>query len=430
MNHSLPSSQSVIAPVQQTERIQIVDILRGFALFGILLVNMTYFIHPFQTAVFPLDPATPWYDKAAAWLIKFLGEGKFYTLFSLLFGLGLALMMERIEARGGRFVPLYLRRLLILLGFGLVHAFFIWIGDILVMYALVGFLLILYRKARPRVLLVWAVLLVALPILFTAASTGLVELGRSVPEGAEQIDQAFAEVKSGFIADMERAYRVYPVGTFAEITQQRIYDYSSMSSYSFVMAFSILAMFLVGLYFGKRQLFQNLEANRSFFKKLLLAGLLIGVPASLYYATRAASLSLLELSWEVLLLQASHLIGSPLLSLAYVSAFCLLSLHSVRGKRLQVLAPVGQMALSNYLGHSIICTTIFYGYGLGLFGQVGAAAGIGLTLVIYLLQIPISHWWMKRFKYGPAEWLWRSLTYLKPQPMKRETAGSPRQALS
>jgi uncharacterized protein len=409
---SVPATS--IAPVQQTERVQIVDILRGFALFGILLVNMAFFIHPFQTAVFPIDPGTPWYDQAAAWLVKFLGEGKFYTLFSMLFGLGLTLLMSRIEARGGRFVPLYLRRLLVLLGFGLAHAFLIWIGDILILYAVIGFLLILYRKAKPRTLLIWAVILIALPIIFTTAVNGLVELGRSVPEGAEQIEIAFAEVEAGFVTDLERAYRVYPVGTFSEITEQRIYDYSTMVfNYSFVMAFSILAMFLVGVYFGKRQLFQNLEANRSFFTKLLLTGLLIGVPANLYYATRIGSTTLLNVSWEALSLQAAQMIGAPLLSLAYVSAFSLLAISPVWGQRLKVLAPVGQMALTNYLTQSIVCTTIFYGYGLGLFGQVGAAAGLGLTLFIYLLQIPFSHWWMKRFQYGPAEWLWRSLTYGK-----------------
>jgi uncharacterized protein len=421
MNVQNPTSKTVIVPVQQAERVQIVDILRGFALFGILLVNMAYFSQPFQTAVFPLDPATLWYDKAAAWLVKFLGEGKFYTLFSMLFGLGLTLLMSRIEARGGRFVPLYLRRLLILLGIGLVHAFLIWIGDILILYAVIGFLLILYRKARPRTLLIWAVILIALPIIFLTAVTGLVELGRSVPEGAEQIDLAFAEVEAGFVADLERAYRVYPVGSFAEIAEQRVYDYSTMLNYIFMMAFSILGMFLVGVYFGKRQLFQNLEANRSFFRKLLLAGLLIGIPANLYYATHAGSLSLLDISWEILLLQATQMIGAPLLSLAYVSAFSLLALSPVWGQRLKVLAPVGQMALTNYLTQSIVCTTIFYGYGLGLFGQMGMAVGIGLTFIIYLLQIPISHWWMKRFKYGPAEWLWRSLTYMKFQPMKRAT---------
>lgn len=421
MSTQTPSIQAAIAPVQQAERVQIVDILRGFALFGILLVNMAFFMHPFQASIFPIDPGTPWYDKAAAWLIHFLGDGKFYTLFSLLFGLGLTLLMSRIEARGGRFVPLYLRRLLVLLGIGLVHAFIIWIGDILIMYALVGFLLVLYRKARPRTLLIWVVILFLLPLLFTAGVTGLVEMGRSLPEGAEQIDLAFADVEAGFVADLERAYRVYPAGNFAEITQQRIYDYSSYFGYSIISGFSILAMFLVGVYFGKRQLFQNLETNRPFFKKLLLVGLLIGIPANLYYATKAMSVSFLYVNWEILLVQAVQMLGAPLLSLAYVSAFCLLALSPVWGERLKVLAPVGQMALTNYLTQSIVCTTIFYGYGLGLFGQFGAALGLVLTFAIYLLQIPFSHWWMKRFKYGPAEWLWRSLTYMKFQPMKRAT---------
>jgi len=135
------TSKPAIVPVQQAERVQIVDILRGFALFGILFVNMTIFSRPFQSMLMAADAAAPWYDRAGEWLIHFLGEGKFYALFSMLFGLGLTLQMERIEARGGRFVPLYLRRLLVLLGIGLVHAFLIWRGDILIMYARSCFLL-------------------------------------------------------------------------------------------------------------------------------------------------------------------------------------------------------------------------------------------------------------------------------------------------
>ena len=108
------AAQPVVAPVQQAERIQIIDILRGFALFGILLVNMTIFSYPFQTLLFPVDADMPWYDRVATWLIHFLGEGKFYALFSLLFGLGMILLMERVEARGRRFVPFYMRRLLAL----------------------------------------------------------------------------------------------------------------------------------------------------------------------------------------------------------------------------------------------------------------------------------------------------------------------------
>ncbi|MCS6962969.1 hypothetical protein [Thermoflexus sp.] len=200
-------SKSSITPVQQAERIQIVDILRGFALFGILFVNMPAFSQPFQALLFPMSPAALWYDHAARWLIHFLGEGKFYTLFSLLFGLGFTLQMERIESRGGRFVLFYLRRLLVLLGIGIVHAFLIWAGDILILYALLGLLLLLFRKAQPRTLLVWIILLIALPLLLNAAVTGLVAWGRTVPESAAQIEQAFAQTIANYSADMERAYR-------------------------------------------------------------------------------------------------------------------------------------------------------------------------------------------------------------------------------
>lgn len=413
-------SISPVSPVQQAERIQIVDILRGFALFGILFVNMTIFSRPIQLILFPADPASPWFDHAAEWLIHFLGEGKFYALFSMLFGLGLTLLMERVEGRGGKFTPLYLRRLLVLLGFGLAHAFLVWMGDILILYALIGFVLILFRKAKPRTLLIWIVLLVVLPLLFNAGVTALVELGKSVPEGAQQIEVVFAQTIAGFETDLARAYNVYANGNFAEITAQRVYDYTSMGLSAYlVMGFNILAMFLLGVYFGKRGIFRDLEANRDLFRKLLAWGLILGLGGNALYASLILSMSRVEPTWMLLLATVAQTIGAPLLMLAYVSAFCLLALNPVWSQRIQVLAPVGQMALTNYLTQSMVCTLIFYGYGLGLFGKMGEALGIGLTLLIYLLQIPASHWWMKRFRYGPAEWLWRSLTYGEFQPMQR-----------
>jgi len=409
-----------LVPVQPAERIPIVDILRGFALFGILFVNMTIFSYPIQAIVLPADPNLPFYDRAALWLIHALGEGKFYALFSLLFGLGLTLQMERIEGRGGRFVPLYARRLLVLLGIGIVHAFLIWTGDILIVYALLGFLLILFRKAKPRTLLIWVVILIALPLLFSAALTGLISWAGTIPEAAAQIEQAFAEAEASFAADLARAADVYAHGDFAAITAQRVYDYGSMGISAFIyMGFNIMAMFLLGLYFGKRELFKNLEAHRGLFRKLLVWGLLIGLTGNLLYATLIIPISRIYQTWTLFLATTGQTVGAPLLMLAYVSALCLLALSPVWGKRLQVLAPVGQMALTNYLTQSIVCTLIFYGYGLGLFGKVGHAAGIALAIAIYLLQIPFSRWWMKRFYYGPAEWLWRSLTYLKPQPFRR-----------
>jgi uncharacterized protein len=414
------SAKPVVAPVQQAERIQIVDILRGFALFGILLVNMAIFSYPFQSILFPAAPDMLWYDRAAVWLIHFLAEGKFYALFSLLFGLGMILLMERIEGRGRRFVPFYVRRLLALLLIGVVHAFLIWPGDILIIYALLGFPLILFRKAKPRTLLIWAIILIAIPLLFMAAATGLVALGSMTPEGAQQIEQSFAATKAGYLADVARGYEVYASGSFLEITAQRAYDYMSMGVISFfVLGFNILAMFLVGAWFGKRRIFSDLDAHRPFFRKLLTWGLIVGLIGNAVYATLIMGIPRYDASVELLIATVAQGIGAPLLMLAYVSAICLLALRPAWGRRLQVLAPVGQMALTNYLLESIICTLIFYGYGLALFGQVGAAWGIALSIVIYLLLIPFSHWWMKRFRYGPAEWLWRSMTYLKRQPMKR-----------
>ncbi len=211
-------------PVRQSERIQIVDILRGFALFGILLVNMELFSHPIQSFVLPADPNMPWYDQVAQWLVRFLAEGKFYALFSFLFGLGLTLQMGRVEARGGRFAPLYARRLLVLLVIGVIHAFFIWIGDILMLYALLGFVLLLFRKAKPRTLLIWAVIFWALPILFNFGSAGLIALARSDPGAGAQIDTVFANQIVAYQAEAVHALAVYSGGTFAEITAQRASD--------------------------------------------------------------------------------------------------------------------------------------------------------------------------------------------------------------
>jgi uncharacterized protein len=421
MTSSVVSAKPAIAPLQQAERIQIVDILRGFALFGILLVNMAIFSQPFQSILFPADPEMPWYDWIATWLIHFLAEGKFYAMFSLLFGLGMILLMERIEARGRRFAPFYARRLLALLLIGLVHAFLIWPGDILIIYALLGFPLLLFRKARPRTLLIWAVLLIAIPLLLIAAATGLVALGSMTPEGAQQIEQSFAATKAGYLADVARGYEVYSAGNFLGITAQRVYDYLSMGLISFfVLGFNILAMFLVGVYFGKRRIFNDLDAHRPLFRKLLTWGLTVGLVGNAIYATLIMGIPRYDASIELLLATVAQGIGAPLLMLGYVAAICLLALRPAWGRRLTLLAPVGQMALTNYLLQSLVCTMIFYGYGLALFGQVGAAWGIVLTVVIYLLLIPFSHWWMRRFLYGPAEWLWRSMTYLEMQPMRRK----------
>lgn len=234
-------------------------------------------------------------------------------------------------------------------------------------------------------------------------------------------------MEAGYIADVERAYHVYQNGGYTEITSQRVYDYLNFALFGnfFALGFNVLAMFLLGLYFGKRRIFHDPESKQPIFRKLLIWGLLLGLLGNGIYATLIMPLSRFESSWPLWLATVSQGIGAPMLCLAYVSAIALLIGIPAWRERLRVLAPVGQMALTNYLFQSIVCTLIFYGYGLGLLGKVGPALGIGSTVVIYLIQIPVSHWWMKRFRYGPAEWFWRSLTYWHIQPMARTSTNTP-----
>jgi uncharacterized protein len=410
-----------MTPVQPGERIQIIDILRGFALFGILLVNMAIFIHPIFAFLLPLDPATPPLDRAAAWLIHFVAEGKFYSLFSLLFGLGFAIQFIRAEERGSRIVPLYLRRLFILLLIGVAHAFLVWTGDILILYAVLGFLLILFHKARPKTLLIWiGLILGGYLLVMTLAMVGI-QLLRLEPTAAVELEQSFAMQEAFYRQEAERAYQAYSEGSFAEVTQHRVREYLTFISFAaFGMTPGVFIMFLAGLYFGRRRLFYQIDENIPFFRKLAWWGLGIGLPANLFYATiMVGSVSRLEMSVPFFLAIMAQIVGAPALSLFYVSTLTLLSRRQVWQNWLRYLAPAGRMALTNYLMQSIICTLIFYGYGLGLFGQVGAAVGLLLTLVIFAAQVAWSNWWMQRYRYGPAEWLWRSLTYMRWQPMLR-----------
>lgn len=407
------------APVQQTERIQTIDILRGFALFGILTVNMYLFSHPFQDYLLP-PPDLPWYDRLATWLVHMFSEGKFYPLFSLLFGLGFAIQLERARARGGGFVPLYLRRMLVLFGFGLFHAYFIWIGDILTLYAVLGvFLLFFTRVRRPRTLLIWAAVFFILLQLAYVALAGLVELVRTLPEGAAQIEAAFAEQEAVFRAERERALEAYGSGSFAEVTAQRARDLQTIWFGSLAMAPLVMTMFLVGAYLGRRGVFRDIPGQRGLFRRLVIWGFAIGLPANLFYTVLTERVQRTEFGWEFALMNVLLSIGGLAQSLAYLGVITLLAERMPWRRWLGALAPVGQMGLSNYLLQSVIATLIFYGYGLGWFNQVGVAAGLGLAALIYLAQIPLSHWWMARFRYGPAEWLWRTLTYLRLQPMRR-----------
>lgn len=410
---------TTLLPTQPAERIQLLDILRGFALFGILLVNMDYFIHPFQTILMPLSETVVGIERAIAWFIKFIAEGKFYSIFAFLFGYGFTMMMMRAEVNQTKFLPIISRRYLILLIIGLVHAFFIWVGDILALYSLLGFTLILFRDAKPKTLIIWVIVLLAIPLLFTLVGAAAIELGKSFPQGREEIEKSFAQQEAMYKKDIDRAYQVYPTGSFLDIIKQRVHDMKFMSFSTLFIGPSVLAMFLIGMYFGKRQIFQNLASHIPLFKKIFWWGLIIGVIGNFAYASLILSLPRYEPTFTLFAASFGQMVGAPALSLFFISSFALIVNSNNNKNWLHYLAAPGRMALSTYLLQSIICTTIFYGYGFGLFGQVGKVTGLILTIVIYGSQILITNLWLKKFQYGPAEWLWRWLTYLKKPEKER-----------
>lgn len=387
------SSQKTV-PTQPGERIEVIDILRGFALLGILLVNLMLFASPIYGVVLAEPAWSGPLDRAAAWFVAFFAEGKFFTLFSLLFGLGLAVQLQRAEAKGVKLVPRYLRRLLVLLAIGVAHVTLFWWGDILVYYALLGFPLLRFRSLPPRRLLAWAFGVLLIPFVLNLGLLALVELGSSAPDGAAQMDTAASATQAQIETSYAQAMAVYRGGDFGAMVLQRLQDYgfATFGSVFTGILFVVFAMFLVGLYVGKRQLLQRAHEHRFLFLRVLVWGAVLGLGGNALYATLTRTANPFETSAGSLLGLAGYLIGNPALSLCYASGVVLLTQSARVHVLLKPLAAVGRTALSNYLLQTFICTTLFYGYGLGLYGRIGPALGVALTLIIFGLQVPLSNW--------------------------------------
>jgi len=403
-----------VGPVEAAERIQTVDILRGFAILGIFVVNMGAFSAPFMLVFVEPDHWTAWYDRVAQILVAWLATGKFYTLFSFLFGLGLSIQMTRVESRGGRFVPLYVRRLLALLLIGLVHAFLIWMGDILVSYALLGFILLLFRRRSETTLKAWFIACFLLPLVLMTigAAWGQFGSGESRPE--EQMARMSETV--------DDSMRVYAAGTFREIMERRALDAADILGFLPIYGGQILALFLAGLWAGRRRLCEQIPEHVPLLRRARNWALPVGLALSGVFALTYESTNPLAPDFRGLGIQVCNAIGATSLSLAYACGIALLVQREEWRRRLGPIAAVGRTALSNYLLQSIVSTLIFYSYGLGLYGKVGPAAGLLLVAAVYAIQIPLSNWWLGRFRFGPAEWLWRSLTYARVQPMRAQPA--------
>jgi uncharacterized protein len=393
-------------------RIALLDIVRGVALPGILLMNIEWFSRWPGELGSGFEPGIAGVDRLAAWLILVLVQGKFWLLFSLLFGAGFAVMEQRARAAGRPFVAPYLRRAAFLFVLGVAHAVFVWVGDILHTYAVAAVALLLFRNVEPLARGIAGVLLVLLPTLLIAASTATYLLMPGLGAEAAAPDPAFVEQAAS-------ASRVYATGDFAAITAQRIDDVlSNMSSELFMLPIA-LGVFLVGSWLLATGVLSRPGEHRRFHQVLAFGAMPVGIALSAWGATLATGIGPAPTDAEMLA-QFLGWVGAPVLMLGYVGALALLSLRPGAGAWLREwIAPSGRMALTNYLIASLVCTSLFYGYGAGLWGQVPRAAQVGLVVAITVAQVVASRAWLRRFRMGPFEWTWRAATWLAWPRMRR-----------
>ncbi len=398
-------------PVPPGERIAVIDALRGVALIGIIVANMRGFNSAVEVYYRPdlvWNSAADLLTQAA---IDVFVTGKFIAIFAVLFGLGFAVQLTRAAGRGQPFTATYVRRMIVLLGFGAAHAFLLWWGDILLSYAAMGLVLLLIRKHVEETLLNWSLYLYCLPLFFFLgfAALNLMAGGGTAPSPPSH--EAIA-----------RAVHIYAHGGLREIFAQRLADWQAFNSASLFTLPRILGLFLFGYWLWRTRLFQDPAPVLPQLRRWLPWMLLTGLTASVVYVAifNLWSGDAMAPTLPNVVMWVASSIGTPALSLFYGSSV-ILAFQGATGRRLLMpFTYVGRMALTNYILQSAICTWIFYSWGWGWFGRVSPLAGLGLSIAIYSLQVVLSVVWLRWFRYGPLEWLWRSLTYLHPQPLFRE----------
>lgn len=405
--------------VAQSDRIVPIDVLRGFALLGILVMNIQSFAMIGMAYINPYGYGDMTGANYWVWYLSHIfADQKFMTIFSMLFGAGIVLMTGRQEAATGRSAKVHYKRMAILLGFGLIHAYLIWYGDILVCYALCGMLVYLFRRFRPLWLIVIGLSLISIHTglycafyqwIQQAPAADVEEIRRGMSQSSQRIEQELA------------AYRGPWLGQFSHRPIAAVmFQTMLFALWSFWRASGLM---LIGMALYKLDVLSGRRSTRVYFA-MLIVGLIVGIPVILTGKQKIDAHQ-----WDMIYTMFAGLEfnywGSLFVSLAYVGLVMLIcQLTSL--KRLTLpLAAVGQMALTNYLLQSILATFIFYGHGLGYFGHVNRVGQLGIVLCICVLQLVVSPIWLKYFRFGPAEWLWRALTYAaRPAMRRRNEIGS------
>ncbi|CAN5393817.1 DUF418 domain-containing protein [soil metagenome] len=406
-------AEETFGPVTSNERIDLLDVLRGLAVGGILLGNLQWFSgYGLMPPV--LVEQTSTIDHAVRFLIHFFVEGKFYSIFSFLFGFGFAIQMARSAERGDTKASLFKRRLFWLLIIGITHAVFLWYGDILTLYALLGFVLLRFRKTSDTRLLKWAGVMIAVPVIAYLAFSAL--FVAFVPP------EASAAIEGGPTIMWKTAAQIVPTGSYTEIFSGFNLQLLAGRWASLIIQMrlpKVFAMFLLGVYAYRRGFLQDPSEHHPFIRRVMFWGLGLGIVGNAVFAHFANSEADFPPTVAGFIGVASYSVAVPAMALGIAALITTLWQKVTWQRLLSILAPVGRMALTNYLMHTVVCLTIFYGYGFGQFGRFGAVRATLIGIAIFAVQIVVSSFWLRAFRFGPMEWLWRRLTYRRALPWQR-----------
>jgi len=396
--YAAPVAAVAPAPVAPAEREHAVDVLRGLALLGIVIVNMEFYAQPLASGWLE---AAGGFDGAARWLSIAVFQGKSYLVFSLLFGYGLGIQLARSAATGSPLGRRYARRLVGLFLLGTLHTVLLYAGDILMAYAVLGALLWPLRRVRER------------DLRFVAgALAALTALGALLLGAATFLDGGLA----ASVPDTSAAVRAIADGSVGEQVAQRVADLGPTQTLVFlVQGPMVAAAFLVGLLLARRGLLADPAAHRALLGRLARICLPVGLAGSALAATLIVVVD--GAAGGVGL--ALQFLVAPFSSLGYVAGVALLVANGRLAAPFARVAAAGRMSLTVYLGESIVAAVLFTGLGFGLYGQVGPALGLAIAVGIWLGFIVFAALWWRVFRFGPFEWLLRSFTYWRIQPLRR-----------
>ncbi|MGD2108725.1 MAG: DUF418 domain-containing protein [Phycisphaerae bacterium] len=408
-----PAPHADRGPVTQSERIVSIDVLRGFAVLGILVMNIQSFAMPGSAYVNPTSYGDLTGLNLAVWLVSHaLCDAKFMTIFSMLFGAGIILMTSRREQAGQGSAGPHYRRMGVLLVVALIHGYLLWYGDILYTYAMCGFLIYLFRKCQPMTLLIVGTSAIAI------GSAISVFFGWSMqfwPDEAVDGVLAFWQPSAEAMATDLEIYRGPWLGQLAYRAPTTFFFQTFLFLFEFVWRAG--GVMLVGMALHKVGVFGASLSSRTY-GVLVALGLFVGIPVVLFGVYRNFAADWDGRTCFYFGIQFNYW-GSLLVSLGWIGMIMLACKHDILPPVRRALAAAGQMAFTNYLMQTVICTAIFYGHGFALYGKVERAGQILIVFAVWVLQLVVSPFWLRYFRFGPMEWLWRSLTYGKPQPMRR-----------